>query len=165
MTRQQEVIYLPKTKIEIKKVTIANDGNPLIFAQEVKTNENIRTKETGNIGDDRPETSVHQNIDKQGTESIRNGENNSGISEEVQSRDRRDVAISQWGKSADSGNVRIENEQILNESTSQPSDSRTADSRTEDITDETEVGGRELNSTETEYKHTYDENKVSKEYI
>jgi len=33
--RQQEVIYLPGTRINIQRVTIANDGNPLIFAQEV----------------------------------------------------------------------------------------------------------------------------------
>ena len=46
------------------------------------------------------------------------------------------------------------------ESTSRPSENGTADSRTENITDETEVGAGELN-----YKHVYDEAKVSKEYL
>lgn len=35
--RQQEVILLPGTEIEIASVTTANDGHPLIYAQEVAT--------------------------------------------------------------------------------------------------------------------------------
>lgn len=36
--RQQEVIYLSETKIHITAVKIANDGHPLIYAQEVGKN-------------------------------------------------------------------------------------------------------------------------------
>ncbi len=105
LPRQQEVVYLPSTKIEIKKVTIANDGNPLIFAQEVASSENIRTKETGSVVNNRPKTSIHQNIDRQRVVSDRDGANHNGVSEEVQSRNGRYGILSQRGKSADIGNV------------------------------------------------------------
>ncbi len=35
---QREVVYLPGTKLHIVSVTTANDGNPLIYVQEVKEN-------------------------------------------------------------------------------------------------------------------------------
>jgi hypothetical protein len=35
---QKEVIYLPGTEIHVTRVTTANDGYPLIYAQEVKKN-------------------------------------------------------------------------------------------------------------------------------
>ncbi len=44
MPRQQEVIYLPGTKLRIVEVKTANDGNPLIFAQEVTEDGNISGK-------------------------------------------------------------------------------------------------------------------------
>ena len=38
---QQEVVYLPGTRIQITKVTTANDGYPLIYAREVVDNGNV----------------------------------------------------------------------------------------------------------------------------
>ena len=46
---QQEVIYLPGTKLRITSVKIANDGHPLIYAQEVKGNgKDVETNYGGN---------------------------------------------------------------------------------------------------------------------
>ncbi len=45
LPRQQEVIYLPGTEIEITNLATANDGNPIIYAQEVKTNDLGRNNE------------------------------------------------------------------------------------------------------------------------
>ena len=45
--RQQEVIHMPDTIIEITKVTTANDGHPLIYAQEVAENDLGRDYEDG----------------------------------------------------------------------------------------------------------------------
>lgn len=39
LPRQQEVLYLPGTKYKVDSVSIANDGNPIIFAKEIATNE------------------------------------------------------------------------------------------------------------------------------
>ena len=36
---QEEVIYLPGTKYKVTKVTTANDGHPLIYGEEIVTNE------------------------------------------------------------------------------------------------------------------------------
>lgn len=105
LPRQQEVIYLPDTAIEIKKVMVANDGNPLIFAQEVKPNENVRTEETKNAGNNRPETSIHRDINGRRTESDGNARNNNGVQREVRSGDGRDGVLPERGKSAESGNV------------------------------------------------------------
>ena len=33
--RQQEVTYIPGTRMKVLKVTTANDGNPLIFMEEI----------------------------------------------------------------------------------------------------------------------------------
>lgn len=46
---QQEVVYLPGTELYITAVDIANDGNPLIYVQEVRTNgKNMETNTDGN---------------------------------------------------------------------------------------------------------------------
>ena len=105
LPRQQEVVYLPSTKIEIKKVMVANDGNPLIFAQEVESNENIRQKETGNAVNNRSTTGKHQDLDGQGIDSDGNGANYNGVSGKVRSGNGGDVLLSQRGESADGGNV------------------------------------------------------------
>lgn len=86
---------------------IANDGNPLNFAQEVKSSENIRTKETRNTVNNRPEASVPQGINGQGTDAGRGGTNLDGVPGEVRSGDGRDVLLPERGKSADSGNVLV----------------------------------------------------------
>lgn len=114
LPRQQEVVYLPSTKIEIKKVMVANDGNPLIFAQEVASNENIRPKETGNTVNHRPTTSVPQNLDGQGINLAGNGPTVYGVSGEAQSGNGRDVLLSERGTSAEAGNVLVENGGINN---------------------------------------------------
>ena len=45
---QQEVVYLPATEIYISRITTANDGNPLIYAQEVTENgKNLETNRNG----------------------------------------------------------------------------------------------------------------------
>jgi len=84
---------------------IANDGNVLIFTQEVTPNENIRTKETGDFVNNRSETGIHRDINGYGTKSVGNGTNNSGIQREVRSGNGRDGVLSKWGKSLDGGNV------------------------------------------------------------
>ena len=49
---QQEVIHLPGTKLRITSVKTANDGHPLIYAQEVKGNgKNLETNYGGNRQD------------------------------------------------------------------------------------------------------------------
>ena len=88
---------------------VANDGNPLIFVQEVASNENIRTEETGNTVNNRPATSAHQDLDGQGVISDGNGTTRYGVSREARSGNGRNVLLSQWGESADSGNVLVEN--------------------------------------------------------
>ncbi len=42
---QQEVIFLPGTKLKIERVTVANDGKPLIFAKEELINDMGRSLE------------------------------------------------------------------------------------------------------------------------
>lgn len=37
--RQQEVTYLPGVKVEVVKITTANDGCPLIYLKEISENE------------------------------------------------------------------------------------------------------------------------------
>ena len=49
--RQQEVVFLPGTEIEILRVTTANDGNELIFAKEVTQNGYHKTVNRGDSGD------------------------------------------------------------------------------------------------------------------
>ena len=109
LPRQQEVVYLPSSKIETKKVMVANDGNPWIFAQEVASNENIRAKETGNTVNNRPATSKHQDLDGQGVVSDGNDATNNGVSGKVRSGNGRNEPLSQRRKSADGGNVMVEN--------------------------------------------------------
>ena len=105
LPRQQEVIYLPGTAVEIKKVMIANDGKPLIFAQEVERNELIREKAERSTVNKRPETSVHKDMDRQRFDSVANGGNRYGISGETRSGDGRNVLLSERGKSTEAGNV------------------------------------------------------------
>ena len=105
LPRQQEVIYLPDTLIEIKKITIANDGNPLIFVQEVKRDELIREKAERSTVNNRPETGGYQGGNNQRVGFVGNRKNRSGVSGEVRSGIGRNVLLSERGKSADSGNV------------------------------------------------------------
>lgn len=123
LPRQQEVVYLPGTVIEIKKVMIANDGNPLIFVQEVKRDELIRAKETRSTVNNRPQTSLHQDMDRQRVDSGGNGGNRYGISGETRSGDGRNVLLSERGKGAEAGNVLGRHGEIKADSYVEPSQS------------------------------------------
>ncbi|MBE6911347.1 MAG: hypothetical protein E7473_02380 [Ruminococcaceae bacterium] len=119
LLRQQEVLYLPGTTIEIKKVTVANDGNTLIFAQEVESNENIRTEKEGNTGDKRPERSISQNMLGFRPSVTRDGRTPTSIRGEVQHRIGRDGISSERGKSADTGNVLGSSEEARGKNTNE----------------------------------------------
>ncbi len=103
--RQQEVVLLPDTKIKIKKVTVANDGNTLIFAQEVETNENIPTETDRSAGDNRTEEGVPQNMLGSDTTTDREGGANSDLRREARHRRNGDGVLSEWGKSPNGGDV------------------------------------------------------------
>ena len=46
--RQQEVLYLPGTRYKVDSISIANDGNPIIFVKEIANNE-VQNND-GNLG-------------------------------------------------------------------------------------------------------------------
>lgn len=92
----------------------ANDSNTLIFAQEVVSNENIRTEEKRSTVNNRPTESVHKVSDGQGVEAGRKGQINDGIFGEVQSGSRGDGVLSKRRESADPRNVLEEYGRINN---------------------------------------------------
>ena len=96
--RQQEVILLPGTTLKITKVTTANDGNPLIYAQEVAAH-GVET-DHGNAGParsveaDRSEGREGRSVDRG------NGEQGGRVREPAQDRPDGDGVLSERGESS-----------------------------------------------------------------
>ena len=100
--RQQEVILLPGTTIEIPKVTTANDGHPLIYAQEVAANDlgrdyederSLRSPET-----DRGESGQREPGDRG------NGSADSTVREAARDNGGSDGILSERGESSEQVN-------------------------------------------------------------
>ena len=77
----------------------------MICAQEVKSSENTRTKETGISVNSRSKTSTHQDSNGQRIESGRNGTNYDGVQGKARSGDGGNVLLSERGESSDGRNV------------------------------------------------------------
>ena len=96
--RQQEVLLLPGTEIEITSVTKANDGHPLIYVQEVAANGLER-----NYEDAEPPRSAEGNHAKSGSGNDSaggSGEPGGAVREPAQDRSGRDGILSERGESA-----------------------------------------------------------------
>lgn len=103
--RQQEVILLPGTEIENTSVTTANDGHPLIFAQEVAAH-GVETDH----GDARPARSVKADRkEDRGGEPVAPGDGGQsrGVRAEARDHDGRDGVLSERGESDHGGAVPV----------------------------------------------------------
>lgn len=99
MPRQQEVILFPGTAIEITAVTTANDGHPLIYAQEV-VNHGLER----DYGTKRPARSDEENRSENmgGETSVRgNGEGKGEVRKATRNNGRGNGVLSEWGTSAE----------------------------------------------------------------
>ncbi len=97
-------------KTTASNIENVNDGKPLIYAQEVATNEVVERQNDGNNEYQRPEQSVNRNDDagKQSeTWADGSGESHIRVQEEARSVSRRDDVRSERRESAESGNVSI----------------------------------------------------------
>lgn len=95
--RQQEVILLPGTEIEIVSVTTANDGHPLIYAQEVATH-GVETDH----GDARPAQGPAGNRreDRSGRPGAGgDGEQSGAVRKSARDHNGRDGVLSERGES------------------------------------------------------------------
>lgn len=106
--RQQEVTYLPGTELEVTQVSTANDGNPLIYLQEV-TNDGKLGDEGGETDGDRgPEEGLYRHSDRPGAQGGRNGEAGPYVHGETQRGFIRDGLLSERRAGSDTGRVLVE---------------------------------------------------------
>lgn len=107
---QQEVIYLPGTQIRVTKVGVANDGNPLIYAQEVTAHGEVETENGGDHGNVRPPQSNGGNGDA-GTSGAPGSHDPGGedgrVRGETQSGSGRNDVLPERREGADAGNVPV----------------------------------------------------------
>lgn len=107
--RQQEVIYLPDTELKVTKVMTANDGNPLIFTEEVAHGK-VATEGGGDHGNERPAQGPRgdESAGVQGkTVPDYSGRNNGGIREEAQRGLGRDGVLPERGESDNGRNLSL----------------------------------------------------------
>ena len=96
--RQQEVILLPGTEIEITSVTTANDGHPLIYAQEVATNGVER--DHGNEESARGVEADREEGRDRESSAARDGGQSGGVREAARDRHDGDGVLSERGESS-----------------------------------------------------------------
>lgn len=108
--QQQEVIYLPGTQIRVTKVGVANDGNPLIYAQEVAAHGEVEAENGGDHGNVRPPQSNGGNGDA-GTSGAPGSHDPGGedgrVRGEAQSGSGRNDVLPERREGADAGNVPV----------------------------------------------------------
>ena len=106
--RQQEVIFLPKTQIRITEIKTANDGHPLIYAQEVAANGTMEEENGGDHGNGRSPQGNGGNHAPGGdgtTASGTSGNGSGGVRGEAQGGRKRDGLLPQRGESGLVGNI------------------------------------------------------------
>ena len=94
LPRQQEVLFLPGTKYKVESVSIANDGNPIIFVKEIANNE-VQDND-GNLGGREPKLGRDDGLDVSVSRRERDvdrgvygdGRRNGNLEEELRDPDR-----------------------------------------------------------------------------
>ena len=106
--KQQEVIYLPGTKVVVDKIETANDGSPVIYAREESENGKNFGTDTADVGEDR------QRVETSGNNS---GKTSAGYdSAESRAEENRDDVLGIYDDREKQGDISEKSERPLDKS-------------------------------------------------